>query len=107
MGEISVKVKKVLFACIHNSERSQMAKAFARYFSMEAVESDSAGTILGYAVNPLVVEAVKKKGIDISEKNPKLLTPNMVKCADRVIMMGCSLEETCPALQIPCENWNR
>ena len=82
-----------------------MAEAFARYFSTGEVESESAGIIPGNEVNPLVVEVMKEKGIDISTNAPKLLTQDMAGRASTIITMGCSIEEACPVLQIPHEDW--
>ena len=102
---MAVEVKRVLFACVHNSGRSQMAEAFARYFSIGKVEPESAGIIPENEVNPFVVEVMKEKGIDISTNTPKLLTQDMVERASIIITMGCSIEEACPVLQIPHEDW--
>jgi arsenate reductase len=102
---ITMKVKRILFACVHNSGRSQMTEAFARQSLPDAVEVKSAGTNPGNEVNPLVVKVMKEKGIDISDKRPKLLNEDMVEQTGRVITMGCSIEDQCPAIQIPSEDW--
>lgn len=61
-----MEINSTLFACVHNSGRSQMAEAFARHFSTGAAEFESAGTIPGDEVNPFVVEAMQERGIDMS-----------------------------------------
>lgn len=70
-----------------------MAEAFAKKRGLKA---ESAGTLPGTSVNPVVVEAMKEKGIDISSKVPKLLTTKMIEDATLVVTMGCSVEEVCP-----------
>ncbi len=82
-----------LFVCVHNAGRSQMAEAFAKRRGLKAA---SAGTIPASSVNPVVVQAMDEKGIDISSNTPKLLTPEMIDQATLVFTMGCSVEEVCP-----------
>lgn len=84
---------KILFVCVENAGRSQMAEAFAKRLGLDA---SSAGTLPAQAVNPLVVQVMQERGIDISKSAPKLLTPEMIDQADLVITMGCSVEEVCP-----------
>src|SRR3972149_757158 len=98
-------MKRALFVCVHNSGRSQMAEAFLRHIGQRAIEAESAGTIPSQQVNALVAEAMKERGIDVSLNRPKLLTQEMVERADRVITMGCSMEEACPAVLVPSEDW--
>lgn len=74
-----------------------MAEAFGNYYGKSKVMASSAGVILADRVNPVVVEAMKEKGIDISMNKPKLLTTRMAEEADKVITMGCSVEQICPA----------
>jgi len=90
-------MKKILFVCVENAGRSQMAEAFANHYGKGKLVASSAGVMLADKVNPTVVEAMKEKGIDISMKKPKLLTMKMVEEADQVITMGCSVEKLCPA----------
>ncbi len=90
-------MKKVLFICVENAGRSQMAEAFMNYHGKGKVVASSAGIMLADTVNPRVVEAVKEKGIDISMRKPKLLTVKMAEEADKIITMGCSVEKYCPA----------
>jgi len=82
-----------LFVCVHNAGRSQMAEAFARRRGLNAA---SAGTMPSASVNPVVVQAMKEKGIDVSKGVPKLLTNEMINQASLVVTMGCSVEEVCP-----------
>ena len=88
---------KVLFVCVENAGRSQMAEAFANGYGKGKVVASSAGVMLADRVNPLVVEAMREKGIDISTNKPKLLTTKMAEGADKIITMGCSVEKICPA----------
>ena len=75
--KITMKTKLMLFACVQNSGRSQITEAFARYFSTGVAEFESASTIPADKINPIIVKAVKEKGIDISKKRTKLLIQNM------------------------------
>jgi arsenate reductase len=90
-------MKQVLFVCVENAGRSQMAEAFANHYGKGKLAASSAGLMLADRVNPLVVEAMKEKGIDISMKKPKLLTMKMAEEANLIITMGCSVEKFCPA----------
>ena len=98
-------MKKVLFICVHNSGRSQMAEAFIKNMSGGLIAAESAGTIPGDEVNPTVAKAMLEKGIDISKNQPKLLTQEMVDGANKVITMGCAMDEACPAVFVPSEDW--
>ncbi len=86
----------VLFVCIHNAGRSQMAAGFLREMAGDAVEVRSAGSDPAERVNPAAVEAMAEVGIDISDQRPKLLTFEAVETADVVITMGCG--DACPVL---------
>jgi arsenate reductase len=74
-----------------------MAEAFANGYGKGKVVASSAGVMLADRVNPLVVEAMREKGIDISTNKPKLLITTMAEGADKIITMGCSVEKICPA----------
>ena len=74
-----------------------MAEAFATHYGEGKIIASSGGAQLAERVNPLVIEVMKEKGIDMSANRPKLLTAEMVKEADRVVTMGCSAEKFCPA----------
>lgn len=84
----------VLFVCVENAGRSQMAEAFARRAGLQA---SSAGTLPSSRLNAEVVLAMSEKGIDISAGRPKMLTPEMIDAAGVVVTMGCSVEDVCPA----------
>ena len=90
-------MKRVLFVCVENAGRSQMAEAFARHHGRGRILASSAGVRVAERVNPIAVEVMKEKGIDMSAHRPKLLTPRMVEEADMVITMGCGVEGVCPA----------
>jgi protein-tyrosine-phosphatase len=98
-------LKKVLFVCVHNAGRSQMAEAFFNNMAKGKAKGFSAGTQPADKVNPLVAEAMHELGIDISRHKPKMLTLEMMEDADRVITMGCGVEATCPASLAPTEDW--
>jgi arsenate reductase len=84
----------VLFVCVHNAGRSQMAAAFLTHLSQGAVEVRSAGSEPADRVNPAAVAAMAEVGIDIATEQPKILTTEAVKASDVVITMGCG--DTCP-----------
>jgi protein-tyrosine-phosphatase len=84
----------VLFVCIHNAGRSQMAAGYLKHFAGDRIEVRSAGTDPGDKVNPAAVAAMAEEGIDISVNFPKKLTDEAVKESDYVITMGCG--DTCP-----------
>jgi len=84
----------VLFVCVHNAGRSQMAAAYLTHLAGDRVEVRSAGSAPADAVNPAVVQALAEEGIDISAKVPKVLTPEAVEASDYVITMGCG--DACP-----------
>ena len=85
--------KRILFVCVHNAGRSQMAQAFAERYGLK---SSSAGPMPTAEINPVVVEAMKEDGIDISKRTPKMLTAEMINDASLVVTMGCSVAEVCP-----------
>ena len=98
-------MKRVLFVCVHNAGRSQMAEAFFNQMAKGKARGFSAGTQLADKVNPVVVEAMREVGIDISRRKPKLLTLKILEDVDRVITMGCGVEGVCPASFVPTEDW--
>jgi protein-tyrosine-phosphatase len=89
-------MKKILFVCVENAGRSQMAEAFANHYGKDKIVASSAGINLADKVNATVVKAMKEKGIDISNNKPKLATPKMVEEADLIITMGCGAADLCP-----------
>ncbi|WP_380282237.1 arsenate reductase ArsC [Kitasatospora purpeofusca] len=84
----------VLFVCIHNAGRSQMAAGFLAHLAGDRVEVRSAGSVPGDRVNPAAVAAMAEVGIDISDQRPKILTAEAVQASDYVITMGCG--DACP-----------
>ena len=84
----------VLFVCVHNAGRSQMAAAFLTHLSDGAVEVWSAGSAPADQINPAAVQAMAEVGIDITAEKPKILTDQAVRESDVVITMGCG--DTCP-----------
>jgi protein-tyrosine-phosphatase len=89
-------MKKILFVCVENAGRSQMAEAFAYKYGKDKFEASSAGNKPSDKVNPVVVDALKEKGIDISQNRPKLLTFQMAQDADLIVTMGCNDQGICP-----------
>ena len=84
----------VLFVCVHNAGRSQMAAGYLRTLGGDAVHVLSAGSVPGDSINPVAVEAMAEEGIDISAAIPALLTTEAVRESDVVITMGCG--DACP-----------
>jgi protein-tyrosine-phosphatase len=89
-------MKKVLFVCVENAGRSQMAEAFAKKYGKSKFAVSSAGNKPADKVNPVVIEALKEKGINISMNKPKLLTFQMAQEADLIVTMGCNDQGICP-----------
>jgi arsenate reductase (thioredoxin) len=84
----------VMFVCVHNAGRSQMAAALLTHLAGEGIEVRSAGTEPADRINPAVVAAMAELGIDISAQIPKVVTPDAVEASDVVITMGCG--DACP-----------
>jgi arsenate reductase len=84
----------VLFVCVHNAGRSQMAAAWLTHLAGDRIEVRSAGSVPGDRVNPAAVEAMAEVGIDISAETPKVLTTEAVQASDVCITMGCG--DACP-----------
>jgi protein-tyrosine-phosphatase len=84
----------VLFVCVHNAGRSQMAAGFMTHLGQGRVEVLSAGSAPKDSINPVAVEAMAEVGIDISQNSPKVLTPEAVQQSDAVVTMGCG--DACP-----------
>lgn len=102
---LDAAMKEVLFVCVGNSARSQMAEGFFNHLAKGKAVATSAGTNPSSEISPLAVKVMKEAGIDISKQKPKKLTPEMLESADRVITMGCGVEETCPGAFVPTEDW--
>ena len=84
----------VLFVCVHNAGRSQMAAAYLTHLAGDRVEVRSAGSAPAESVNPAAVQAMAEEGIDMRAEIPKVLTDDAVRASDVVITMGCG--DTCP-----------
>ena len=100
-------MKTILFVCIHNSGRSQMAEAFFNQMARGKARAISAGTQPADKVNPVVAQAMKEAGIDISLNKPKALIIEMIEGSDRMITMGCGDDAAglCPARIVETEDW--
>jgi arsenate reductase len=100
-------MKTVIFVCVHNSGRSQMAEAFFNQMAEGKAIALSAGTQPGDKVHPEVIAAMREVGIDISGNKPKILTMEMIEKADKMITMGCGADAggLCPASFIETEDW--
>ncbi len=100
-------MRTVLFVCVHNAGRSQMAAAFFNQLARGRAEAASAGTAPADAVNPVVVEAMREVGLDISAAKPRLLDIDMIMGAEKMITMGCGAEAEglCPASFTDTEDW--
>ena len=90
----SSPLASVLFVCVHNAGRSQMAAGFLCHLAGDRIEVRSAGSVPGDRVNPSAVEAMKEVGVDIAGAEPKILTTEAVQASDYVITMGCG--DACP-----------
>ena len=99
------KAPYVLFVCVHNSGRSQMARAFFDSVSDGTILARSAGTMPDEEVNPDVVQVMAEVGIDISSARPQLLTQEMVAGALTIVTMGCGVEEVCPVFFVETMDW--
>ena len=95
----------VLFVCVHNAGRSRMAEAFFNQLAGDRYAGRSAGTVPAERPHPEVVSAMAEIDIELSETPGRMLTQEMTDEAVRVIGMGCAVEEACPALRVPLEDW--
>lgn len=95
----------VLFVCVHNAGRSRMAEAFFNRLAGDRYEGRSAGTIPADHPHPEVVAAMLEEDIELDNGPGTMLTQEMTDEAVRVIGMGCAVEEACPALRVPLEDW--
>ena len=93
MTDVPVK-PSVLFVCVHNAGRSQMAAGYLRHLAEGRIEVRSAGSAPAHGINPAAVQAMAEEGIDISAEQPKILTTEAVEESDVVVTMGCG--DTCP-----------
>ena len=99
--------KTILFVCVENAGRSQMAEAFFKKYAPNGNKILSAGTQPASQINPIVVEAMKEVGIDISKQKSKELTDEMIRDSDNVVNMGCMDKNFCPTIWLPkVIEWN-
>lgn len=102
-------MKTVLFVCVHNAGRSQMAEAFLNRLAAErglAIRAESAGTIAGEHINPAAQAVMAEIGLPLDGQHPKPLTQEMATRADRIITMGCGVDaDACPARIHVTEDW--
>jgi len=104
---INKKDKIVLFVCVENAGRSQMAEGFFKKYAPKGFTPLSAGTNPAYHINPVVVEAMKEVGIDISKQKSKELTHEMIQESDKVVNMACMDKNFCPTIWLPkVIEWN-
>jgi protein-tyrosine-phosphatase len=100
-------MKKLLFVCVENAGRSQMAEGFAKAYGQGKIVASSAGNKPAEEVHPVVVAAMKEKGIDISFYKPKLITFEMAQEPDLIVTMGCNDQGVCPGPFFkPTVDWN-
>jgi arsenate reductase (thioredoxin) len=99
--------KTILFVCVENAGRSQIAEGFLKKYAPDGFKIQSAGTKPVYQLNPIVVEAMKEVGIDISKQKSKELTDEMIRESDYVVNMGCMDKNFCPTIWLPkVIEWN-
>ena len=100
-------MKKVLFVCVENAGRSQMAEGFFKKLAPSDYDGISAGTKPISEINPLAIQAMKEVDIDISDNKSKLVTNEMIEESDSVVNMGCMDKESCPALFVEeIDDWD-
>ena len=90
--------KNVLFVCVENAGRSQMAESFFKKFTKDRFNVISAGTVPSRNLNPIVVQVMKEIGIDMTSQSPKTISNSMIDNSFKTINMGCMDKESCPAL---------
>jgi len=99
--------RTVLFVCVENAGRSQMAEGFFKKYASKGFKAQSAGTKPVSQINPIVVEAMIEVGIDISKQKSKELTDEMIRESDNVINIGCMDKNFCPRIWLPkVIEWN-
>lgn len=91
-------MKKILFVCVENAGRSQMAEAFFKKFMPKGFEVISAGTKPSDKVNPIVLQAMNEIGIDMKNQSPKTISQQIISESEKAVNMGCIDKESCPAL---------
>ena len=104
---IRIMTKDILFVCVENAGRSQMAEAFFRKFTEGKFNVNSAGTVPSGNLNPVVVEVMKEIGIDMAKQSPKIISNSMISNSFKTVNMGCMDKESCPALFVKdVIDWN-
>ena len=97
-SKLKEPTKTILFVCVENAGRSQMAEGFFKQYSPEGYQVASAGTKPISEINPVAIEAMNEVGIDITNQKSKELTEEMIHTSDKIINMGCMDKEACPSL---------
>jgi len=107
-GKSKLKSEKtILFVCVENAVRSQMAEGFFNKNAPEGYRAISAGTKPASQINPVVIEVMKEVGIDISNQKSKEITEDMMRNSFKTVNMGCMVKESCPTLFLPkLLDWN-
>jgi len=95
---IRIMTRDILFVCVENAGRSQMAEAFFRKFTEGKFNVNSAGTVPSGNLNPVAVEVMKEIGIDMTKQSPKTISNSMISNSFKTVNMGCMDKESCPAL---------
>lgn len=99
--------ENILFVCVENAGRSQMAEAFFKKYAPTKFIAVSAGTTPSTQLNPLVIQVMNEIGIDMNEQKPKLLSNSMIENSFRTVNMGCMDEKSCPSLFVKdVIDWN-
>ena len=99
--------RDILFVCVENAGRSQMAEAFFRKFTEGKFNVNSAGTVPSGNLNPIVVQVMKEIGIDMTSQSPKTISNSMIDNSFKTVNMGCMDKESCPALFVKdVIDWN-
>ena len=104
---IRIMTRDILFVCVENAGRSQMAEAFFRKFTEGKFNVNSAGTVPSGNLNPIVVQVMKEIGIDMAKQSPKIISNSMISNSFKTVNMGCMDKESCPALFVKdVIDWN-
>jgi protein-tyrosine-phosphatase len=99
--------ESILFVCVENAGRSQMAEAFFKKYSGMKFNVISAGTTPSSELNPVVVQVMKEIGIDMLEQSPKILSTSMIENSHKIVNMGCMDKESCPSIFVKdVIDWN-
>jgi len=99
--------KNILFVCVENAGRSQMAEAFFKKFAKNRFNVISAGISPSSTLDPVVVSVMAEIGIDLKNQQPQLLSSSMIENSNKTVNMGCMDQESCPSLFVKCvDDWN-